>query len=340
MRERDRSVDVLRGIGMLFVIIGHIFDGQWTRYIFSFHMPLFFFLSGFCLRKKERLDPPAKYLGKKCRSLLVPYVIFFFVCLALENLRFAAGTGFYLKNSLSVTAVLKALILSGGYLNTIPLANFPLWFLPHLFAADMIFYFIIRAVSCVKDKRSRLAAELLITAGLILITLPVQRAIPGRPALHVNVFPASLSFFMLGWLSEPLPRTKIWKMCSPCACPLLLIAGYLLNCLNGGGNISNILTLIYYPCAMCSILGFYGLSERFESPVLTYIGRNAIVFLGLHIFVFLHLTNIPRPGFLTNDVVYDAMRLVAGFLILSLICEAVRLAKRLWARRPRAGAGD
>ena len=56
---RINWVDMARGYGIILVIIGHIesFGTQWDHVlrseIYSFHMPLFFMISGALLLKKE-----------------------------------------------------------------------------------------------------------------------------------------------------------------------------------------------------------------------------------------------------------------------------------------------
>ena len=64
-------LDMARGIAMLFIIIGHC-DGlpQIMRHaIFSFHVSLFFILSGYVYKKKE------KSIRKDLKQLMIPYVI-------------------------------------------------------------------------------------------------------------------------------------------------------------------------------------------------------------------------------------------------------------------------
>lgn len=43
--KRDNKIDLLKGIGALSVIIGHLvnYNGLLKTYIYAFHMPLFFF---------------------------------------------------------------------------------------------------------------------------------------------------------------------------------------------------------------------------------------------------------------------------------------------------------
>lgn len=61
---RYKEWDIIRGIGVLLVILGHSFpddtSGIWLRedfygylkyFIYSFHMPLFVCMSGFCPQK-------------------------------------------------------------------------------------------------------------------------------------------------------------------------------------------------------------------------------------------------------------------------------------------------
>lgn len=44
---RNYQLDIMKGIGILFVIWGHISENtSLNNWIYSFHMPLFFFISG------------------------------------------------------------------------------------------------------------------------------------------------------------------------------------------------------------------------------------------------------------------------------------------------------
>ena len=57
---RDNTIDIVKAIGIIFVVIGHCCaiprhggDVSWQiyicDYIYTFHMPLFFFVSGYFL---------------------------------------------------------------------------------------------------------------------------------------------------------------------------------------------------------------------------------------------------------------------------------------------------
>lgn len=52
MRTRDVSIDVLKGIGILFMLSAHSLGGYVHSFAYSFHMPLFFIVSGYFYRSK------------------------------------------------------------------------------------------------------------------------------------------------------------------------------------------------------------------------------------------------------------------------------------------------
>ena len=86
MKNRTPWIDVVKGLGMFLVVLGHISkDEMAVDWIYSFHMPLFFFLSGYLLYYKNtiitqstRPTLPFNYfslLKKKTFSLLLPFVV-------------------------------------------------------------------------------------------------------------------------------------------------------------------------------------------------------------------------------------------------------------------------
>ena len=73
MKERNLAIDVAKGLTIILMLIGHcdsISHGLF-KLIFSFHMPLFFILSGYFFKQKE-----TKQLAKNdFRKLVVPYMM-------------------------------------------------------------------------------------------------------------------------------------------------------------------------------------------------------------------------------------------------------------------------
>lgn len=57
-QPRIAEIDTARGFGLLLMVLGHILtlDSRVHSWIYSFHMPLFFFLSGLVLRPSAIAD--------------------------------------------------------------------------------------------------------------------------------------------------------------------------------------------------------------------------------------------------------------------------------------------
>ena len=75
--KRLQYVDIARGIAMICIILGHLGNPSINRVVFTFHVPIFFFITGYFTNNKRRFPEFAK---NKLRTLIVPYII---ACLAI-----------------------------------------------------------------------------------------------------------------------------------------------------------------------------------------------------------------------------------------------------------------
>lgn len=56
MKKRINWIDALKGFGILLVIVGHSGCPAWLlHWLYIFHMPLFFMLSGLMVKESESL---------------------------------------------------------------------------------------------------------------------------------------------------------------------------------------------------------------------------------------------------------------------------------------------
>ena len=80
---RDKNLDILRGLGMIFVVMGHC-GFPFTSYLYTFHVPLFFILSGYLYT----YNPKNKILSvirKKIFRLYTPLVLMFIFLIITHN---------------------------------------------------------------------------------------------------------------------------------------------------------------------------------------------------------------------------------------------------------------
>ena len=77
-KSRIPYIDTFKSIGIILMIFDHVgFGKALSHIIHSFHVPMFFFISGF-LNKDEKIKKTnfSIFLIKKARTLLLPYLFF------------------------------------------------------------------------------------------------------------------------------------------------------------------------------------------------------------------------------------------------------------------------
>ena len=75
---RDLTIDISKCLGIFLVVLGHCLHNDSAAHdvIYLFHMPLFFFLSGFFFREQDLL----LFFRNKTKRLLYPFVFLLCVC--------------------------------------------------------------------------------------------------------------------------------------------------------------------------------------------------------------------------------------------------------------------
>lgn len=135
--KRFIFIDFAKSIGIYLVILGHlVLPPNVCNFIFAFHMPLFFFISGFLFFQKETSF--GELIKNKAKTLLIPY-IFFNIVTYFFWLFIGRKFG---NDALIEISVLKPIfgILYGVGTGDFLVHNIALWFLPCLFCVEVIFF--------------------------------------------------------------------------------------------------------------------------------------------------------------------------------------------------------
>lgn len=130
-RDRLLWVDVCRGIGILFVVLGHC-DPPFIMYIDAFHMPLFFMLSGFLWKRNPSFKDTLARYTQRC---IVPYFLLCFINLILNTVVSVCGV----RESRNILHYIGGIIYSYGSAKWMPNCS-PLWFLTALFVALLLYW--------------------------------------------------------------------------------------------------------------------------------------------------------------------------------------------------------
>lgn len=136
-KTRLTYFDMAKGLAILLVVLGHIADSDngFVKWAYSFHVALFFIISG-CLLKltdKKEKKPKEKIISKIC-TLLIPYFIFAIPEIAIE----------FMLSSYDITNLIYN--IKDTFMLVIYSA---LWFLPALFFAEVGFIYFNRITSTV-----------------------------------------------------------------------------------------------------------------------------------------------------------------------------------------------
>lgn len=159
---RLEEIDILRGVGILLMVFGHVGFGEgFYRFIHAFHMPLFYFVTGYFFRPREKA--PQQYIIGKARRLLVPYALFAVLHLLI----------WILLNPQSYNRIPELLTNMLLYPNAdaFPIAG-GLWFLVSLFVTECI---VLAAVTVIPNRRvcDAFFAGMLLFGGVCTRILPL-----------------------------------------------------------------------------------------------------------------------------------------------------------------------
>ncbi len=188
-------VDYARGLGIILVVYGHVLSGIYNadlgispsfyvfthNVIYSFHMPLFFFLSGLFVHQSLVKRGVQKFFVDKARFILYPYLIWSLL---------KGGIKIALLNFTNESAELSDL-LAIWYL---PLGHF--WFLYVL-----VLMYIVYAVSL---QIRMFYLQMLVVASLVLFFFPIDLKIAS-----LDQFSANFLFFVFGVIYQKYSLDKL-----------------------------------------------------------------------------------------------------------------------------------
>ena len=80
--ERINTLDIAKGIGIIFVVFAHInYTPELLTPIYSFHMLLFFILAGMVFQR-EKFTSFGEFLKRRWKTMIKPYLVFSLIPIA------------------------------------------------------------------------------------------------------------------------------------------------------------------------------------------------------------------------------------------------------------------
>ncbi|MCM1138656.1 MAG: acyltransferase family protein [Muribaculum sp.] len=184
-QNRILWIDCLKGIAILLVVIGHNANETIGRFIYCFHMPLFFLLSGFLFSPK----PYTQHLVKSSKRLLLPYVFF----VALISLPFLCN--YLIKNDLTGGGKLLLRLIYGGRFLVGEYGV--LWFITVLWCSQNLFNIL------VQNKLREYWIPILIFVGYL------SQLLPNVLPWDIQVVPIATVYIWIGYLVKQYVYPKL-----------------------------------------------------------------------------------------------------------------------------------
>ncbi len=313
MSTRVKWIDVAKGLGAIFVVLGHfILNGSICILLYAFHMPLFFFLAGITLNIKEN-ERFCDYFKKKFTSIIFPYFIFsipLFLYSCIRTIHHSGNDIFLsiIKRIIGVFVCWK----TTDYYNSV-------WFLPCIFMAYLISYIII------KNAKSNViilvSAFVALVAGFILDTFNIT--------LPWCIDTALIGFFFMGiaYISKSLiSKAKSFHVLL--YLPMSIIAFYNNNMSgkriemfsNDYGNY--VLFVLASLCGIWATIGLANISIFKNNSLLNCLGKESMYMYGAQLLFFNAMTAIlPKIGFYSLNLFVQTMvgLVISCFMVFFLL---------------------
>lgn len=194
MNNRIQWADFAKAVSVFLVIIGHTaLPHEFRSFIYAFHIPLFFFLSG-SFFDFDKYPRAGAFIKKRALQLIVPYFAYNLITYLIWV--FAGRfTGEDVNMNIPVFEPLLG-VFYGNTNNFFLHHNVPMWFLACLFVCEVLFYLIFR-------KNSN--TQFLITMAVLLIVGYFSSSVFLIPLpWMLNVVAVALVFYAAGYKLKKL----------------------------------------------------------------------------------------------------------------------------------------
>lgn len=331
---RYNWIDSLKGFGVILVILGHLPTfPELHKYIFSFHMPLFFFISGYLFNQKK-YSQAGTFITSRVRSLLFPYFSLTFVSyliFVLTHYSFSHSKLYlpYEGNfSKTVYSTLYASYNSDHFNSVI--FNGPLWFLPCLLVTSLIFYFLFKAFN--KSLNLFIAATVIIS----LIGYYSLNYLPQALPWSIDIAFNAVAFYSIGYLFKHYFEDTFFNI-SKIIIILLILVSLLsikvdITDLNSWKFNENYFT--FYLIALSGILSYTYIFRKIgPSRFLEYYGKNSLIVFGLHIPIFWIIDDIIKLISIVSglEIMQEnfTFSIIKTFLVLALVLPFTLAASKI-----------
>ena len=257
-QSRISWLDILKGIGIFLVVLGHVYSEKTIfNWLYSFHMPLFFWAAGLTYKKRSVLTD----INRRIQTIVGPYFSFGLLILIYWQI-------IERKFRDSDKSFMEALVglVSGSYKNLD--FNIHLWFLPCFFVTVVLFNLLVNIGG------NKLAYIATILMSIVYVVIPMPELIWGINRVFMYIIFYSIGVALGEKIKiSTLKKNKIEYLIAGILMTLNFILAY--HGLTKG--------IMWFITALLGVMGVTIIAMLVnENRVLQYWGRISMVILCVH----------------------------------------------------------
>lgn len=293
MKDKTRNVqmDILRGIGIILVVLGHS-GFPATHFVYLFHLAIFFIVSGYFFKEEhvKNSESLKKFIKNKIKRLYLPFIIGNVICILWNNVfidmnLYSISTHKYYSLKDIVINIVKILLFRG----TTEMLG-ATWFLQILFLIT-IGYACVEFILNKFNVKYKSLIQLIIS--IVFLLSGYYFSTKGIDLKIINV--QALTCYILFDFGRKISKYKIQTKDST-KMVIMISSFILLVILNGLGTIElsqhEYTNPIYF--IIVSIIGWYFIYElsyfvskaKVMTYIFRYIGKNTMPILIFHFIAF------------------------------------------------------
>lgn len=305
--KRFLEIDIAKGIGIILVLIGHLqVPSILKNYLYSFYMPLFFFLGGAIYYSTPKNN------GNKL-NLIILYIMF--------------GFFFSILNFAKLNDIRIDLLFDILKSNPISIYNIE-WF--------GVFWFVLSYVFVSNLVRINFFGKISYSLIIFLVVYFVSRNETGRELLILVPFCISPALMLLFYYNAGKFYDKIVKKYSFKRLLILtvfyLLGNYYISCLYGGFDskiynfgvdLFSLLFISFIGLVLCLYVSIFIKNESSKlSLILSHFGNNSLSYFIWHLFVFslVHssMYRITMNDLYSETIIFQSIKLVISIVVIYL----------------------
>jgi acyltransferase len=255
--NRLEFLDVAKGLGIMLVLFGHILPSSTIvfKIIYSFHMPLFFIISGYLFNIDKYTIKDV--VVKKFKRYIIPYFVIAFVCLL-----------FFGRDSLLM--YFGGILYSYGNLEYMPNCS-PLWFLTCLYLTEILLIVILK-----KSPKPYIFIGIILLIGII-----YNQTFHYRLPWNLDVSLIAIGFMYMGYLIKGYKILEHYKHKYSVLLLLMAVVSITYNStISMNGRMYGNFLLTFISGITISLLVLYYCKYIKKSKILYFFGNNSMFIMG------------------------------------------------------------